>query len=395
MTNYKDIIYNSLLIVFSVGLVISGAEVGLFFLSDDSPSENKWCEGPTDSYTFHPAYGHTMHPDQKFLTKSHPAQEWAWHTYNSEGFRDTYDSGDQTIVVVGDSFTRGNLADQNSTYPHLLDRWSTTTSFLNYGMGDYGTHQQLLVYRNVLEKQDHKMVIVGYYFGNDMKDNVDNSPRRPQFAVEDGRLMQTATPSTLTGGALEQFHDFLSKNTRTYTFISPQKYFFKLVSFLTGPSQTETGTNQINPKPPSGEELAQQRELTRHLLSAISTEARQQDAQVLIVGIPMRSEINPDNPARYQPADARIYSEVQRQMLRNVSSDSAHVEYLDLKPQLESEHNRGESVYGENDAHMNEYGYRITAQAIHGKLLADGIVRQNPGLNLSKDYDMERTRCPN
>jgi hypothetical protein len=401
MTDKKEVMYNSLLILFSISLAVSGAEIGLALASNDNVDGHKWCEGPTDLGIFHPTYGYREHPDQKYLENRDPAEELAWHAYNSEGFRDTYNSGDENIVVVGDSFTQGNLADQNSTYPHLLDRWSTNTAFLNYGTGGYGTDQQLLVYRDVSRNQDHKMVIVGYYLGNDMKNNVGDASRRPQFAVMNGTLTQTETPNNETqtetqnnetqtetegsglvqGSSAQQFQDFLAANTRMYPFVATK--LARSIRLVTG---TDRGALP---------ELAEQRELTRHLLSAISTEAKQQDTQVLIVGIPTRGEVNPNNPNTYSPEDAQKYGNFQREMLRNVSSESAHVKYLDIKPRLKSEYDQGKSLYGENDAHLNEYGYRITAQAIHTNLVANDVIQPNADLNLSKDYDVERTRCPN
>lgn len=402
MTDNKEVIYNSLVIFFSIVLVVSGMEVGLAFTEGETG--HKFCEGPEitsgsgDRLTFHPKYGYTAHPNLKFLRKSDKQEEWAWHSYNPDGFRDMYDSGAQNIVVVGDSFTEGWLADNNATYPHLLDRWSPNTTFHNYGMGGYGTDQELLVYRDVADEQDHKMVIVGYYFGNDMSNNVQSSPRLPQFGINNGSLIQTQSPTNetqsptnegggiLAGKYVQPFQDYLGGNTHTYRFIAP-----KLATSI----RALTGEKRERPTPPSGAELAEQRQLTKHLLSAISSQAEQHDARVLIVGIPTRGEVNPSYPGRYSPEDAEKYMDVQREMIRNVSADSSHVEYLDLKPQLVDEHERGNQVYGTTDAHMNEYGYRITAQVIYRHLLEDGVIQSDGDVNLSREYDVERTSCPN
>lgn len=389
MSDHRDVLLNAILLFFSVSLVIGGLEALLLTGVVEQPTtEYRWCEGPDTRLQFHPVYGWTEHPNQQYIVKK-AGSEWNVHTYNTDGFRDTYNSGDGNIVVVGDSFTRGVLADDNSTYPHLLDRWSPNTSFRNYGTVGYGTQQELLVYQNISNRYQHDVVVLGYYMGNDMNDNVDSDPRRPQFGVENGTAVQTAPPTNVSGtppnpNPLYSVDRFMKRNSRAYDFIRPN---------LRATAVTLGLLNDIKPKPPSGEELLEQKRVTRHLLSRMATETTQHNATLLIVSIPERGEINPDKPSHHVPADAREYAAVQRELLRNVASNHTNTHYLSLKPQLNANHSRGKTLYGTANAHMTEYGYRVTAQVIYRWLVANDELRFNGNANFSKNYGDQLTTC--
>lgn len=84
------------------------------------------------------------------------------------------------------------------TYTFLLDRWSPETAFHNYGMDGYATENELVVYENVSDRYDHRLVVLGYYAGNDMQTNLRKTPLQPQFGVRNGTLVQTQEPRLRT-----------------------------------------------------------------------------------------------------------------------------------------------------------------------------------------------------
>lgn len=210
-----------------LGLSISFATVLLFFGGLEGylrifteTTGHIYCKGPTDRSEFHSQYGWIEHPNSQYLEKKSNKDNWSLHTYNDEGFRDTYNSGEENVIVLGDSFTRGSLVDDHSTYTHLLDRWTPHTTFRNYGTGGYGTAQELLVYQDYSKKFDHNLVILGYYF-NDPGDNVDKNPRRPTFELTSDRLIlkhrlkekEVEGEGIIKNPFLQKIQDFLAAKT--------------------------------------------------------------------------------------------------------------------------------------------------------------------------------------
>lgn len=404
LDGYEDYFINFSLVILSGLVVVAGLEIALFVdstIDGDENIQNRfiWCDGPESAERFHEEYGFTGYPNQIYLENRQPRtkpNEWHYFTFNSEGFRDTYDSGRENIIVLGDSFTEGKLADDNATYPHLLDRWSPNTTFQNYGKGGYGTDQELIVYWNISESVDHDLVIVGYYPGNDLVDNErkhvsdSSSPLwRPKFELDNGTLMQVHEPLNRTSsgrqrprdqsaGATQKIQNFLAKNTRSYSFLAP-----KIMTTLDKLGIANYYKNEsVTPD---------QKRLTKALLDEISSEASENDADVLILFLPTRGDVDPSNP--YIRASEGYFDE-QRKMVRSISQNQSRVYYLDLKPPLRNKLENGTQVYGQEDAHLNEMGYRIVGQSVHRWLAKRNYVTNVSISMYSETYDRNITSCP-
>jgi lysophospholipase L1-like esterase len=400
MTDWKEVLGNSLVVLLSVCLVFAALEASLalgVITSEDRFPRHKWCQGPDERGQFHPRYGVTDIPNQQYLEKRSSAETGDWHltTINSEGFRDTYNSGNRTVIVLGDSFTKGLLADDNATYPHLLDRWAPNSSFRNYGMGGYGTDQELLVYEDVSDDYEHDLVILGYYFENDMRNNVNDSPRRPKYEVENGSLVRVRLPVNETDtsdpgdssrkGPVASLKGFLRENTASYRYLAP-----RIGAILDGIGLVDREER----KPPTDDELAEQKRITRLLITRIAERAERNNATLLVVGIPTRGEVNPDNPLYYTQEYAEQYAEEQRQMIEEVTAETPNTHFLGLKSSLVAEYEQGNQLYGVEDGHLTEYGYRVTAESIYRWLVAHEEIAPDSAANFSREYDRDYTTCP-
>ncbi len=84
------------------------------------------------------------------------------------------------IAVLGDSFTdSGNLAEENSFTANIQRHLSACPAFagrplevLNFGMSGYSTTQQYLQLQHRVASFHPAMVLLAYYAGNDVPDNV-------------------------------------------------------------------------------------------------------------------------------------------------------------------------------------------------------------------------------
>jgi hypothetical protein len=110
---------------------------------------------------------------------------------NSHGFRDkeyTVERNDKKrIVVLGDSYTEALQVDLDRTYHGQLEaEFADRLEVLNFGVGGYGTAQELLTYKCFARTFRPDIVLLAFYPGNDLKDNVKalsgNYPR-PYFVL--------------------------------------------------------------------------------------------------------------------------------------------------------------------------------------------------------------------
>ncbi|MDY6789136.1 MAG: SGNH/GDSL hydrolase family protein [Candidatus Nanohaloarchaea archaeon] len=388
-TETGGLLKNLAAVVFGLFLAFLVLEMALGFgLIPGYYPTHKFCGGERVRGAFHPVYGWTERPGSKYLEKKSPVRPYVLHTYNKKGFRDTYDSGrEQRVLVLGDSFTRGSLADDNSTYPFLLDRWAPNTSFENYGIGGYGTNQEYLLYRDLVEKKDHSLVILGYHLGNDPIDNTKDSARRPKIELVNGSLKLVKKPSRLsllgvmTAPGISKVNGLLRTHTRSFGFIKKQA--LGLIR-----------SQEPNRTAPRGEELEKQLKLTEELLREIGRLAEENGAELLIVTIPERTEINPENPHRFLYKHGNPFWDAQRRMIENLSKEEEGISHLELEEDLKNAFEEGKQVYGKVNQHMTPIGYKTVAETIYNRLVRDGYLENNRDVDFS-DYPKEPiTECP-
>ena len=90
---------------------------------------------------------------------------------NTDRVDAVYADAEVRILVFGDSFARGSLANDFETVPYLLDVRTPGVVFKNFGVGGFGTGQELLLYREVRpDYPAHDVLLI--YTMNDALDNV-------------------------------------------------------------------------------------------------------------------------------------------------------------------------------------------------------------------------------
>lgn len=394
--NWRDLLINLAVVALGFALAFVLLEVGLRYGA--IPYNNYlpvMCEGE-DRTSFHPVFGWTGPPNGKYLERKTPKDDWSYYSFNSEGFRDTYDSGEEEgVIVLGDSFTRGALVDDNATFSHLLDRWTSNTSFHNFGIRGYGTDQSLLVYRNYSKSIDHDTVILGYMPGNDMRDNLDSYffASRPQFKVVNGTPELVKLPSRddrkekderglISNPWLQIIQDYFRVNTYSYGFLRQK---------VSGLIRTR---KDVKKTPPQGTKLEKQVNLTRALLEELGREADSNQADLVLVYIPVVTQIDHSRPGRFTYEDGKSYWNLQKKLLRQVAGNNSNVGFLDLQPAFEEERMKGNRLYGEINGHADDYGHRVMAREIYDFLVKEEHMSENPGVNFSKEYGREITECP-
>lgn len=150
----------------------------------------------------HPDRGIAYVPDMKW----HQSLEGAAQIRtNSLGFRDEEWSVDGPengfrIAVLGDSFVAAVEVDDDERFTELMaERLADAAVFdgrsievMNFGVGGYGTAQELIVWRNEVRQFAPDMVILAVCTANDIVNNsasLQGAHKRPFFDLQNGRLV--------------------------------------------------------------------------------------------------------------------------------------------------------------------------------------------------------------
>ena len=121
---------------------------------------------------------------------------------NSDGLRDIErdikkEINTIRIAILGDSFAEARSLNLNDTFwSKLNSNLSRCTNFhkgkkidiLNFGVSEYGTTQQYLTLKNEVWKYDPDLIILAFYSGNDISDNLKSLSKkkyRPYFLFRD------------------------------------------------------------------------------------------------------------------------------------------------------------------------------------------------------------------
>jgi hypothetical protein len=144
------------------------------------PPRSEWEVPPLSKLD--PIVGATLNPRAEGWFMS---EGLAYITINDEGFRDrnhavAKDADVVRIVVLGDSFAEALQVPQENTFWSVLERRLTDcpalrrrrVEALNFGVSGYGTTQELLIYRHFARKYRPDIVLLAFYIGNDLRDNV-------------------------------------------------------------------------------------------------------------------------------------------------------------------------------------------------------------------------------
>ncbi len=111
----------------------------------------------------------------------HPGYRFPFVT-DADGFRNAHSGPTATVVAtLGDSFTDGMTLPAELTWPARLERL-LGVSVRNYGTAGFGPGQELLVLKEYVEPRRPRLVVVGFFAGNDLVD----AERFESFQRDDG-----------------------------------------------------------------------------------------------------------------------------------------------------------------------------------------------------------------
>ena len=338
---------NALLAIASLFVAVVAFELVLearpeLRMHNDSP-EFVFCQGASQRYRQHPVFRKTEIPGSTYFENN--GEQWSIHINNDRGFRDVFDSGQQHVIILGDSFTRGTSVNDHQTIPYLLDVWTPEIAFHSFAIGGSGTADAYRAYQAVGKDFDHRLVILNYFLGNDLRNNLAGNVEFEgdhAYQVQLGEVDMAGAPKKF----LVRWHRFMRAESHVYNLAYASA---KIIA--SGP-----GGHQLPP-----DKLAHGADITKALLLSLGREAAQNDADLLIVILPSWNEI--------MEVGAEDDPEMQRRLIAELAADLDNVHFIDVTPDIAALGAR--RAYGQVDKHFSPLGTYTTARATYAWLHRD------------------------
>ena len=342
----------------------------------------------------------------------HPAYRFPFVT-DAEGFRNSEPEASATVVAaLGDSFTDAMTLPAELTWPSRLASL-LGVRVRNYGTAGFGPGQELLVLKEYVLARRPRLVVVGFFAGNDLQD----AERFESFQSEG------AFPSSGLGW---KFKPVVARFDQLYV-MSLYQGFASLLPDRSGPlpraaspvaPEDYSGDDAAAPAPPgpgfdrglftvpvggralrfaflppylnclqlSREELqaSHRWELTRRSYREMARLVRSQGGELVVMLIPSKAQVYlPLVEASFSAEELRQalglclreqpYAPGPEALLRNrlalnhLMRDFCAAEgiaFLDLTAELQSKLQAGHNVYFPDDSHWNAVGHETGAAAL-------------------------------
>jgi hypothetical protein len=329
-----------------------------------------------------PATRYRLQPDAS--VPFHVGEVNVTYTTNSEGLREdhvvgTPAPGTTRLLVVGDSFTMGDGVALDQAFPQLLDGSraadGTTIESVNGGVPGYGTDNELAWLRTYGWPLGPKIVVLGFYTGNDVRDNLMGMNKT--MANDEGRLVETPATQQAVGRKppTPGLKGWLERNSNAYVFLRnllrPSTTVQKPGLYTSGPH--EDVTFFLKDGLPG---LDEGWDKTYALLDSFRDEVRAHGAELVIAVIPTRDQV----VDQYWDEMKKLYGLSEDQLQRDLPqqklaawSARTGTPLLDLYPGFR-EAVAQQTLYFHTDPHWNPAGHALAAQLIRENLISRGLL---------------------
>ena len=295
-----------------------------------------------------PVLGHRMAAN--FTGRMRTAEYDVAVSTNSEGLRggESESSIEKKVLVLGDSFAFGVGVEDNETFSEVLERKISEkedVEVVNAGVGGYGTDQELLYLKEDGLRLNPEVVIVAFFVGNDLTDNIDVS----NFSVVEGffvkdykssEKMKLYVMSFLSAKADAVFRS-LAKEKKGFDDLFEKKDFYEVYAG----SSERTGREWTK---------------TEGLLEEIVALSEENGARVIILSIPSR---------KFFPLDKEAYGKVKARHRLLEFGKKRNILIIDLVEEFGREKDPLR-FYFKEDGHFTREGHEKVADLLVGVLEA-------------------------
>jgi len=289
------------------------------------------------------------------------------YTTDDRGFRQSSPdvNKNQIVALVGDSFTFGLGVDDAKTFTVQLNQLDQSRSYLNFGVPGYSTDQQLLMLEPEILSRRPDVVVLFFYLGNDLLDNMLDYPlqaaqAKPFFTLDGDSLALRNTPvpqvskpaklqttslrTIIFGNELDAIEPWWASATRSSQILR-----------LLVPDLARAGEEIV-------EEiltvrLAQQKQLTTALIARFKEQVTASGARLIIAPLPGKSFV--DAPGSY----SALFQEHARSFIASLAETSGLV-VIDVARELKANSTGEAMLFHPNEGHFTVVGHAAVARIV-------------------------------
>jgi lysophospholipase L1-like esterase len=369
----------------------------------------------------HPVLGWTLEPGASYIHKKGSAEGEIQVNYNSAGMRDVSHSVENTsgafrALILGDSFMEGYSVELKDSFQKQIEfiaaKEGVELEAINMGVGGYGTLQEFLMYKNFGIKYKPNVVLLGFFLGNDVRNNslslesiLDNKNNglylkrgRPFLDSSDERIWKT-TQVDFEGGQrrymseLEKNKTFIRKSALIQlAFRAANNLDVKIKkAFPDSKNNSESqssredknlakfGTNYCRELPIYTQAWA----TTKRILSRLKNEVENSGAILYVFSIPDRYEIIEKKTKLKKSNRLMCWKEAPASKRLAGILNELDIGNINLLPHFRNKVNDGpNSLYRRDDGHWNAEGHRIAAELVYSDLKKKGLLpTSNSGIS--------------
>lgn len=320
--------------------------------------------------------------------------------HDALGFRNRAAPAQADIVAIGDSNTYGVSAAREGAWPQQLSV-ALGQPVYNMGLGGYGPLQYLQLARTTAKSMQPKVLLVGFYYGNDLMDGhlvahanghwkdyrrteqaaepeaalapADAAPRKRFEGLRDWLSRHSVFYSVLRATVLQRF---AAREREAMARAAPPDRMWPWVD-PEAPSVRTTFTPQtrLSAVDPALPAVREGLDIAKRALGELQAEARAQGARLVVLLIPTKERAYcrylQAHPAAPPPASLARLCEAEPAAAAELMAflDREGIERLDLVPVLEAKIDQHVQLYPlDADGHPQASGYGVIAEAVARQL---------------------------
>lgn len=292
--------------------------------------------------------------------------------FNREGFRGAdvrlgKPAGTRRAVVLGDSFVAGVGVEESAHAVTLLEsrlreRTRGPWQALNFGVSGAGTTQAILIYELVARRYQPDLVILGFFHGNDLADNLLDPARQPRLVLGAGGELVLERPAALRDAVEGWIHG----HSQLFVWLLNKKW--QLRERRRVSSGAPAARWQVLDARPEGD-VEDAWRVTDAMVARLAADVRRDGAALLVAGLPAHEQVIErlfEEAARTMPAErsARLDRAYPDRRLGEICA-ARGIPYLALAPAFAADRDPSRLFLGADGAgHWSEAGHALVAGAL-------------------------------
>jgi hypothetical protein len=343
----------------------------------------------------HPEFGWVLQPDASYHYRM--AEDMVAVQHNSKGFHDTehgYDkpAGIRRIVLLGDSFMEAFSVSLEQTLFKQLEQdlaaIGQPAEVINLGVGGYGTLQEYLVFVEEGRRYQPDIVLLGFYFGNDLRNNsleLESMVNAGSMKVMSRPFVEKIGEAGIVttrvdyDGALRRYNEAQAGKDTIWHRATEHSAILRAIDLVLarifpGGQQEETVPAEVQDFVMLGmhyceepREFSRAWEVTGQLLSRLDSVVREAGARLVIFTVPAQHEVEPRTMERvksefYAP-DLLCLDQAPAYSRLEAIAGRLGIEYVNLLPDFRREANNGTDLF-RSDRHWNAAGHALAARRL-------------------------------